>query len=93
MQLISATRQPERYSDELQSWIEVGASPRGSLALDKCSRAHAWLKGRDHVTPDDVRAIAHDVLRHRIMLSYEANAEGITTNQVITEIVKQVAVA
>ena len=93
VQLISATRQPERYSDELQSWIEVGASPRGSLALDKCSRAHAWLKGRDHVTPDDIRAIAHDVLRHRIMLSYEANAEGITTNQVITEIVKQVAVA
>jgi MoxR-like ATPase len=93
VQLISATRQPERYSDEIQSWIEVGASPRGSLALDKCSRAHAWLKGRDHVTPDDVRAIAHDVLRHRIMLSYEANAEGITTNHVITEIVKQVAVA
>lgn len=91
--LISATRQPERYGEELKSWIEVGASPRGSLALDKCSRAHAWLKNRDHVTPDDVRAIAHDVLRHRIMLSYEANAEGISTNQVITEIVKQVAVA
>ena len=91
--LISATRQPERYSEELKSWIEVGASPRGSLALDKCSRAHAWLKNRDHVTPDDVRAIAHDVLRHRIMLSYEANAEGISTNQVITEIVKHVAVA
>ena len=93
VQLITATRQPGRYSEELQTWIEVGASPRGSLALDKCSRAHAWLKGRDHVTPDDVRAIVHNVLRHRIMLSYEANAEGLTTNQVITEIVKLVAVA
>ncbi len=91
--LITATRRPERYGDQLKTWIEVGASPRGSLGLDKCSRAHAWLKGRDHVTPDDVRAIVHDVLRHRIMLSYEANAEGITTHQVITEIVKLVAVA
>ncbi len=61
--------------------------------MDKCSRVHAWLNGRDHVTPDDVRAIVHDVLRHRIMLSYEANAEGLSTNQVITEIVKLVAVA
>ena len=91
--LVSATRYPERYSEELRKWIQVGASPRGGIGLDKCSRVHAWLAGRDHVTPDDVRAVVHDVLRHRIMLSYEANAAGITADRVIDEIVKQVAVA
>jgi MoxR-like ATPase len=91
--LISATRYPDKYRDELKKWIQVGASPRGGIGLDKCSRVHAWLNGRDHVTPDDVRAIVHDVLRHRIMLSYEANADGMSANQVITEIVKLVAVA
>ena len=91
--LISATRYPERYSEELRSWIQIGASPRGTLALDRCSRVHAWLKGQDHVTPDNVRAVVNDVLRHRLMLSYEANAGGITADQVIGEIVKQVAVA
>ena len=90
--LINATRQPEKYSEELKKWLEVGASPRGSLALDKCSRVHAWFNGRDHVTPDDIRAIVHDALRHRIILSYEANAEGISANQVIGEVVKLVAV-
>lgn len=89
--LIFATRYPERHSQKLRTWIEVGASPRGALALDKCSRAHAWLKGRDHVIPEDVRAIVHNVLRHRIILSYEANAEGITADLVIKELVGQVA--
>ena len=91
--LVNATRYPERYSSELRRWIQVGASPRGGIGLDKCSRAYAWLGGRDHVTPDDVRAVVHDVLRHRIILSYEANAEGISASQVVSEIVKQVAVA
>jgi MoxR-like ATPase len=91
--LIFATRYPERYGEPLEKWIEVGASPRGALALDRCSRAHAWLGGRDHVTPDDVLAIAHDVLRHRLILSYQANAAGVTANNVIDEIVKIVAVA
>jgi MoxR-like ATPase len=91
--LVFATRFPERYSEELRKWIQVGASPRGGLALDKTSRAFAWLGGRDHVTPDDVRAVVHDCLRHRLMLSFEANAEGISANQVIDGIVKQVAVA
>jgi MoxR-like ATPase len=91
--LVFATRYPERYGKDLRKWIQVGASPRGGLGLDKCSRAYAWLNGRDHVTPDDVRAIVNDVLRHRIMLSYEANADGITANRVIDEIVKRVAVA
>jgi len=90
--LIYATRQPEKYSEELMKWIEVGASPRGSISLDKCARVHAWFNGRDHVTPDDIRALAHDVLRHRIKLSYEANAEGVSSNQVVSEVVKLVAV-
>jgi MoxR-like ATPase len=91
--LVFATRYPERYSEELRKWIQVGASPRGAIGLDKASRAHAWLQGRDHVTPEDVRAVVHDVFRHRLMLSFEANAEGISANRVIDEIVKQVAVA
>lgn len=91
--LVFASRYPERYSKDLANWIQVGASPRGTLGLDRCSRAYAWLHSRDHVTPDDVRAIVHDVLRHRIMLSYEANADGITADQVIDDIVKHVAVA
>jgi MoxR-like ATPase len=93
MDLITATRQPERYGEDLKKWIHIGASPRGGIGLDKCSRVHAWLQSRDSVTPDDVREVVNDVLRHRIMLSYEANAEGITSDQVIAEIVKKVAVA
>jgi len=91
--LIFATRYPERHSEDLRRWIHVGASPRGGLAIDRTSRVHAWLAGRDHVTPDDVRAVVHDCLRHRLMLSYEANADGLTSEQVVTEIVKLVAVA
>jgi MoxR-like ATPase len=91
--LISATRHPGRYGEQLKKWIHVGASPRGTLALDRASRAHAWLGGRDHVLPDDVRAVVHDCLRHRLMLSYEAGAEGVPANAVLDEIVKQVAVA
>ena len=87
--LIFATRYPERYSEDLRKWIQVGASPRGGLSLDKCSRAYAWLQGRDHVIPDDVRVIVHDALRHRIMLSYEANADGITADQVIEHLVQK----
>jgi MoxR-like ATPase len=90
--LIAATRRPEQFGKDLQRWIHVGASPRGTLALDKVSRAHAWLDGRDHVTPDDVRAIVHDCLRHRVLLSYEANADGLSADDVINEVVKQVAV-
>jgi len=91
--LIFATRYPDRYGEPLSKWIEVGASPRGAIGLDRGARAHAWLHGRDHVTPDDVRAIVHDVLRHRLILSYEANAASVTPNQVVDELVKIVAVA
>ena len=91
--LVFATRYPERYGDDLKRLIQVGASPRGSLALDRCARAHAWLAGRDHVTPDDVRAIVGDCLRHHLILSYEANADGLSADDVVKKIVDKVAVA
>ena len=89
--LVYATRTPEKYSEDLARWIDVGGSPRASLALDKCSRTHAWLKQRDYVDPEDIRAIVHDCLRHRLMLSYEAQGEGVRADQVIDAIVEQVA--
>jgi len=91
--IIMATRRPERFPESpLKDWIAVGASPRATITLDKCARAQAWLNGKDYVDPDDVRAIVADVLRHRIALSYEAQADGITTDDVIVEIIKQIAV-
>lgn len=89
--IVYATRTPEKYSEELDRWIDVGGSPRASLALDKCSRTHAWLQGRDYVDPEDVRAIVNDVLRHRLMLSYEAQGEGVSADSVIDAVVEQVA--
>ncbi len=89
--LVYATRTPEKYSEDLDRWIDVGGSPRASLALDKCSRTHAWLQGRDYVDPEDVRAIAHDCFRHRLMLSYEAQGEGVSADAVIDALVEQVA--
>ena len=89
--VIAATRRPGDFSPDLKKWIQVGASPRGTLALDRCSRAYAWLQGRDHVTPDDVRAVAPDCLRHRLILTYEAAADGISPDQVVAEVVKRVA--
>ncbi|MDH7799859.1 MULTISPECIES: MoxR family ATPase [unclassified Beijerinckia] len=91
--LIAATRRPAGFGDKLKNWISIGASPRGSLALDRCARTYAWMQGRTYVTPDDVQAIAHDCLRHRLSLSYEAGADGVTADGVLDEIVKQVAVA
>lgn len=90
--LIAATRRPADYNADLAKWIHVGASPRGTLALDRCSRAHAWLDGRDHVLPDDVRAVLHPCLRHRLILSYEASAEGKSADNILEEIGKLVAV-
>ena len=91
--LIAATRFPERYNDELATWLDFGASPRGSIALDRCARARAWLYERDYTTPDDVRDVVHGCLRHRLGLSYEASADGVTPEDVLDEIVKLVAVA
>jgi len=90
--IISATRYPEKYSEELDLWIEVGASPRGTIAIDKAARTHAWMNGNKAVSPEDIRAVVFDCLRHRIMLSYEANAEGISVDQVLQEVLKKVAV-
>ena len=91
--LIEATRYPERYDKDLRKWIQIGASPRGTIGLDKCSRAYTWLQGRDYVRPDDVQAIAHDVLRHRVLPSYDAQAEGIKPDQIIDKVLQLVAVA
>lgn len=91
--LVAATRRPTELDKDLARYIQVGVSPRGSIALDKTSRAHAWLHGRNQVTPDDIRAVINDCLRHRIVLSYEAQADGLTTDDVIALVVKLVAVA
>jgi MoxR-like ATPase len=90
VQLILATRNTQAYGGDLALWLDYGASPRATIALDRCSRALAWLEGRDFVTPDDVRAVAHDVLRHRLILSFEAEAAGITANQVIDKLLETV---
>lgn len=82
-QLVLATRDAGRYGAELKRWIAWGGSPRSTIALDRCARAHAWLIGRDYVLPEDVHAIAYEVLRHRVLLSYEAEAEGVRPDQVI----------
>ena len=92
VQLVMASRRPEHYGDDLASWIEYGASPRGTIALERCARAHAWLHNKDFVSPDDVQAVAHDVLRHRILLSFEAEAAGMTVNKVINELLQRVPV-
>jgi MoxR-like ATPase len=90
VQFIMATRQPLAYGDDLAGWIQYGVSPRGTIALDACARAHAWLHERDFVTPEDVQAVAHDVLRHRMGLSFEAEAKGIRTENIIDELLDRV---
>jgi MoxR-like ATPase len=92
LQMVLATRNPAAYGDDLANWSLYGASPRATIALDRCARAHAWLAGRDYVGPDDIQAIAYDVLRHRIILSYEAEAEGITPDKFIKELISRIAV-
>lgn len=93
VQLVMATRYPARFDAQLSEWISWGASPRGSIALDRCARAHAWLAGRDFVSPEDIQSVLFDVLRHRIVLSFEAEASGIEHDNVIQRILDVVAVA
>jgi MoxR-like ATPase len=91
--LIMATRQPEKYDDKLKQWLAYGASPRATIALDRCARARAWLNNRDFVSPEDVQAVFHNVLRHRIIMTYQAEAEGISSNQLLDHLLSLVAVA
>lgn len=90
VQLIMATRHPEKYDESLKNTITYGASPRATIALDKCSKIHAWLSGRDFVTPEDIHSLVYDVLRHRLILSFEAQATGITCDEVIAKILRAV---
>lgn len=92
VQLIMASRNPAPYGDDLAGWVRFGASPRGSIALDRCARANAWLQGRDFVSPDDVQAVAKDVLRHRILMTFEAEADGIDADAFIQELLNRVPV-
>jgi MoxR-like ATPase len=92
VELVLATRTPERYGSDLKQWIRHGASPRATIALDRAARAHAWLHKRDYVTPDDIQAMVHDVLRHRIILTYTAMAEGLSTDDIIRAIISRVAI-
>jgi len=84
--LVSATRDASRFDEQVGAWIRYGASPRGSIALEYCSRAHAWLKGRDYVSPEDIHAVVYDVLRHRLILSYEAVADSVTVDEVVSRL-------
>ena len=92
-QLIHASRNPAEYSDDLRNWIQYGASPRGTLAFDRCARALAWLDQRDYVSPEDVQQLAHEILRHRILLTYQAEADGVAVDDVIDELIARVPVA
>lgn len=92
VELVIATRTPERYGQDLRQWIRHGASPRASIALDRAARAQAWLNQRDYVTPDDIQSVIYDVLRHRIILTYTAMAEGLSTDDIIRTIVSRVAI-
>jgi MoxR-like ATPase len=92
LQLVLATRDPGAYGAEFERWLQYGASPRATIALDRCARARAWLAGRDFATPEDVQAVAPDVLRHRLILSYEAEAEGVAADRLIEELLRRVAV-
>ena len=92
LELVLSTRDPSNYGKDLANWVQYGASPRASIALDRCARAHAWLAGRDYVDPEDIQTMAFDVLRHRILLSYEAEAEGVDTDQFVQELVSRIAV-
>lgn len=92
IQLVIATRQPKPYGNEFVNWLRFGASPRATIYLDRCARAHAWLQDRDYVAPEDIHAVAHEVLRHRILLTYEAQAEGITPDRFITELLNRIAI-
>jgi MoxR-like ATPase len=92
VELVLATRQPAAYDAELAPLVRLGASPRATIGLDRASRAHAWLAGRDYVSPEDIQAVAPDVLRHRLLLSYQARADGVDANAVVARLLEKVPV-
>ena len=93
IQLVIATRDPSLYDAELADWLEYGASPRATIALDRCARANAWIDGRDYVSPDDVQKVVFDCLRHRLIVSFEAEAAGVTSDQIIDRLIERIPVA
>lgn len=92
VQLVLATRNPGAWSSDLSHWVSFGSSPRGTIALDRCARAHAWLAGRDYVSPEDIQAVFADTLRHRVLLSYEAEAEGYSPDDFLNAVLQRVPV-
>lgn len=92
IEVVLATRDPGRYRPDLARLVQWGASPRATIALDRCARAHAWLAGRDYVSPEDIQNLAGDVLRHRVVLTYEAQAEGVTPERFIETLLGYIAV-
>ena len=90
VELVLATRDAGHYGEEIKRRIAFGASPRGTIALERCARAHAWLAGRDYVAPQDIHAVALDVLRHRVLLSFEAEAEGVDSDAVVRSLIERV---
>lgn len=93
VQLVIASRNPSAYGNDLARWVNYGASPRGTIALDRCARAHAWLQKRDYVSPEDIQSVIHNVLRHRVLLSFEAEAEGVSADDIISELIRRVPVS
>jgi MoxR-like ATPase len=92
VELVLATRKPAAYDKELAPLVQLGASPRASIGLDRAARAHSWLAGRDYVSPEDIQAVAPDVLRHRLLVSYQARADGIGVNEIVERLLERVPV-
>jgi len=90
--IILATRDPSPYDEELANWVNYGVSPRATIALDRCARAHAWLAGKDYVAPSDIQAVVADIFRHRLLLSFEAEANGIDSDYFIAKLLSYIAV-
>ena len=92
VELVLATRNPAAYEAELAALVQLGASPRASIGLDRAARAHAWLSGRDYVSPEDIHAVAPDVLRHRLLLTYQARADRVGVDEIIERLLARVPV-
>ena len=92
VQLVLATRDPGKWDEDLGRLVSYGASPRATIGLDRCARARAWLDGRDFVSPDDIHAVIHEVMRHRVLLSYEAEADGVIVDELVDRLLDLVPV-